>query len=131
MVITNPSLWSAAPTPSHSDADPIDDWWGTTGSSLFRRTRSGDMTWIAIAGTLDAITAPELRSEIEMIIDEGNRLVVVDLAGLEFIDSSGIAVLVALYKRVRIGGGSVELTGVRDRPMAIFKLLHLDRVFGI
>ena len=54
---------------------------------------------------------------------------VVDLSGLDLIDSSGVAALVALYKRVRAVGGQVSVTGARDQPLAIFKLLRMDKVF--
>lgn len=97
----------------------------------FTRTSEGDTTTLVITGTLDAMTAPELRAEVDAIVAEGNRVVVIDLAGVELIDSSGVAVLVALYKRVKANHGSVHIRGLRDQPAAIFKLLHLDRVFGI
>jgi anti-sigma B factor antagonist len=53
----------------------------------------------------------------------------VDLSGLDLIDSSGVAGLVALYKRVRAQGGQVIVSGARDQPLAIFKLLRMDKVF--
>ena len=97
----------------------------------FTRTSEGDTSYLAITGTLDALSAPELRTEVEAIVSEGPRVVIVDLGGVELIDSSGVAVLVALYKRVKANHGRVEVRGLRDQPAAIFKLLHLDRVFGI
>jgi anti-anti-sigma regulatory factor len=44
------------------------------------------------------------------------------------LDSSGVGALVALYKRIRAQGGDVVMTGLRDQPLAIFRLLRLDRV---
>jgi anti-sigma B factor antagonist len=95
---------------------------------MFRRTQSGEQTQLAISGALDAHTAPRLRSEVDQIVGEKLRSVVVDLSQLDFIDSSGVAVLVSLYKRVRSMQGNVTVVGVRDQPQAIFRLLHLDRV---
>jgi anti-sigma B factor antagonist len=97
----------------------------------YSRTREGDTTNLVISGTLDALTAPELRTEVDSIVSEDNRIVIVDLSDLELIDSSGVALLVALYKRVKGNHGSVRIRGLRDQPQAIFKLLHLDRVFGV
>ena len=57
--------------------------------------------------------------------------VIVSLAGLDLIDQSGVAVIVGLYKRVRTTGGQVNVVGARDQPLAIFKLLRMDRVFGL
>ena len=44
------------------------------------------------------------------------------------VDSSGIGALVSLYKRVRAQGGNVVIKGVRDQPLAIFRLLRLDKL---
>ena len=44
------------------------------------------------------------------------------------LDSSGVGALVSLYKRVRARGGEVVVLGLRDQPLAIFRLLRLDRV---
>lgn len=97
----------------------------------FSRTDNGDQTTFRISGTLDALTAPEIRPTIDAIIEDGRKQVVVDLSELELIDSSGVAVIVSLYKRVRSIGGTVQVMGVRDQPLAIFKLLRMDRVFSM
>jgi len=52
----------------------------------------------------------------------------VDLAQLRMLDSSGVGALVSLYKQVRARGGEVVVVGLRDQPLAIFRLLRLDRV---
>ncbi len=95
----------------------------------FARTDDGDLTSLRIDGTLDVLTAPELAPTIDQIVAERRARVTVNLAGLDLIDSSGVAALVALYKRVRAGGGQVTVTGARDQPLAIFKLLRMDKVF--
>jgi anti-sigma B factor antagonist len=97
----------------------------------FERIDNGDETQIKIGGTLDALTAPELRPLISDIVDEKRKHIVVELSDLELIDSSGVAVIVSLYKRVRATGGDVKVIGVRDQPLSIFKLLRMDRVFSI
>jgi anti-sigma B factor antagonist len=97
----------------------------------FDRTDDGDLTSLRIDGTLDVLTAPELAPTIDQIVSERRAKVSVDLAGLDLIDSSGVAALVALYKRVRAVGGQVTVTGARDQPLAIFKLLRMDKVFSL
>lgn len=84
---------------------------------------------LAISGSLDAMTAAEVMPSIDAIIEDRRREVVVDIGGLDLIDSSGVAVLVSLYKRLRARGGRVSVTGARDQPLSIFKLLRIDRVF--
>jgi anti-sigma B factor antagonist len=93
------------------------------------RTDSGDETLLTIDGTLDALTAPELRPVLDQLVSEGKKSITVDLSHLRLIDSSGVGALVSLLKRVRAYGGEVRVAGVRDQPLAIFKLLQLHRVF--
>jgi len=94
----------------------------------FARTDQGEATTLRIDGSLDAISTPELRIVIDKLIAEKRRQISVDLSGLRLIDSSGVGALVSLYKRARAYGGKVVVTGLRDQPLAIFKLLRLDKV---
>lgn len=93
------------------------------------RTDNGDQTVIRIVGQLDILSAPELGTVIDRVVEEKRMNVTADLAGLDLIDSSGVAALVALYKRVRQHGGQMKVVGARDQPLAIFKLLRMDKVF--
>ena len=97
----------------------------------FQRTDQGDHTKLELRGSLDVLTAPELMPTIDQIVEQKRPRVTVDLSGLDIIDSSGVAVLVKLYKGVRTAGGTLEVTGARDQPLAIFKLLRMDKVFSI
>lgn len=96
----------------------------------FARVDQGDETILRIAGVLDAVTAPNIRRTIDALVAEQRRSITVDLSSLRLIDSSGVGVIVSLYKRCRQFGGTVRVTGLKDQPLAIFKLLRLDRVFG-
>jgi anti-sigma B factor antagonist len=88
-------------------------------------------TKLTIRGSLDINTAPALSEEIDRIVATKPTKVHVDLAALDLIDSSGVAALVKLYKGVRSAGGAVAIAGARDQPLAIFKLLRMDKVFNI
>jgi anti-sigma B factor antagonist len=95
----------------------------------FSRTDSGDETVLRIEGALDAVSAPDIRPTLDALVAEGRKKIIVDLSTLRLIDSSGIGAIVALFKRVRAQGGQVSVVGLRDQPLAIFRLLRLDRVF--
>ena len=86
---------------------------------------------LKLAGSLDAMTAPELLPTIDRLVEEKRTRITVNLEGLDLIDSSGVAAIVALYKRTRSNGGRVLVIGARDQPLAIFKLLRMDRVFAL
>lgn len=93
--------------------------------------RNGSEATVVIRGSLDINTAPALGDEIDRLVGTKPTKVVVDLAGLDLIDSSGVAALVKLYKAVRGAGGHVNITNARDQPLAIFKLLRMDKVFNL
>jgi anti-sigma B factor antagonist len=95
------------------------------------RTDNGDETVLEIEGTLDAVTAPELRPVVDQIVQEQRKLVTLDLSGLRLIDSSGVGVIVSLFRRLRETQGQVKIVGLHDQPRAIFRLLRLDKVFAM
>jgi len=97
----------------------------------YTRNDNGEETTLQIDGTLDAVTAPELRSVVDQLVNERRREVTLDLETLRLIDSSGVGVIVSLFKRIRANGGQVKIVGLRDQPRAIFRLLRLDRVFPV
>ena len=88
-------------------------------------------TKVTIRGSLDINSAPSLADEIDKIVATKPGKVLVDLTALDLIDSSGVAALVKLYKGVRGAGGTITISGARDQPLAIFKLLRMDKVFNI
>jgi anti-sigma B factor antagonist len=100
------------------------------GDALNFSTSIGDdgTTRLTIEGELDVTSAITLRPTIDKLVAMRPQRVEVEAAGLRLIDSSGAAVLVALYKGVRAAGGKVVVVGMRDQPLAIFRMLRLDRV---
>lgn len=97
----------------------------------FEVQRTHNETKLTIRGSLDINSAPTLAEEIDRIIAARPGKVAVDLTSLDLIDSSGVAALVKLYKGVRGVGGAVSISGARDQPLAIFKLLRMDKVFNL
>ncbi|HSD87488.1 MAG TPA: STAS domain-containing protein [Kofleriaceae bacterium] len=100
-------------------------------SPAFDVQRSDRVTTLLVRGSLDINTAQQLAGEIDHVIAARPSNVIVDLSGLDLIDSSGVAALVKLYKGVRATGGAVTVAGARDQPLAIFKLLRMDKVFDL
>jgi len=59
-------------------------------------------------------------------------VVIVDLSGLSYIDSAGIAALVGLYKRLSSSsGGRLVLAGAREEIWGVFRTMRLDRLFPL
>jgi anti-sigma B factor antagonist len=63
-------------------------------------------------------------------VNDHRSPVVIDMSALRSVDSSGVGAVVSLYKRVRAQGGQVSVQGLMGQPLAIFRLLRLDRVMA-
>jgi anti-sigma B factor antagonist len=86
---------------------------------------------VDVAGEVDVHTAPELDAVISSLIAEGNPRVIVDLSSVEFLDSTGLGVLVKALKRVRETDGSLDVVASADRITKVFRITGLDAVIGI
>jgi anti-sigma B factor antagonist len=86
---------------------------------------------LQIDGALDALTARDIRPIFDQVVADKPKLVTVDLEGLTLIDSSGVGAIVSLFKRVKADGGQVVVVRAHDQPLAVLKLLKLDRIFGL
>jgi len=77
---------------------------------------------------LDASYVARVRPEIEQLADSGDD-VQLDLSKVEFVDSSGLGILVFLHKRLVSNGHKLKVTGLRGQPLQLFTNLHLLPVF--
>lgn len=84
-----------------------------------------------IDGALDALTARDVRPIFDQVVADKPKKVTVDLEGLTLIDSSGVGAIVSLFKRVKADGGQVVVVRAHDQPLAVLKLLKLDKIFGL
>ena len=86
------------------------------------------ITVIHAAGELDFYTGPMLRSTLLASVAEGNALIVIDLGGLEFLDSTGLAVLIRGLKECNAAGGAFVLARLTLRTTHTLRtagVLHL------
>jgi anti-sigma B factor antagonist len=104
----------------------------TTGELEIRReSLSGQRAVLALEGRLDALTALELKEEIRGRVDAGQAQLIVDLSGVPFIDSSGLAALVSGLKATRQAGGALKLVGLNEQARTVLRLTKLDRIFAL
>lgn len=90
-----------------------------------------DYAVIEVTGEVDVYTAPRLRESLLELVDEGHYDVIVDIRGVEFLDSTGLGVLVGGLKRVRQHDGSIQLVCSQERILKIFRITGLTKVFAI
>lgn len=79
---------------------------------------------------LMANLAAEFRSTIAEIVEEGNDSIILDLAQVRFLDSSGLGAIVSVRKMVG-PKGSLLLCGLTEQVDAVFRLTRMDAVFEI
>ncbi len=86
---------------------------------------------LALRGEVDVYTAPKLKSSLIDLVDEGTYEIIVDLSEVDFIDSSGLGVLVGGLKRVKAREGSISLVCSQENILKIFRITGLNKVFPI
>jgi len=84
-----------------------------------------------VAGELDVVGGPDLRQHVMTATQAGNSNLVLDLTGVDFIDSFGLGVLVGALKRTRLAGGDLRLVIPELRIRRVLEVCDLDRVFRI
>src|ERR1700722_709943 len=88
-------------------------------------------TVIEVGGEIDVYTAPKLREKLISLAESGSSHLIVDMEGVEFLDSTGLGVLVGGLKRVRAHEGWIDLVCTQGRILRIFRITGLNKVFNI
>jgi len=86
---------------------------------------------IQLEGEVDVYTAPQLKQQIISLLDGGARHVIVNLSGVDYLDSTALGVLIGGLKRLRERDGNLELICPNPRIKRIFEITGLDRIFNI
>lgn len=84
-----------------------------------------------VEGEIDAYTAPQLREGLEAVEVQQGANIEVDLTNVNYIDSTGLGVFVAFYKRVQREGGDVRLVGLSERIQRLFEITGLSELMNI
>ena len=88
-------------------------------------------TVVKVSGEIDVYTAPALREKLISLVEEGSYQIIVDMEAVEFLDSTGLGVLVGGLKRVRGYEGWIDLVCTNNRILRVFKITGLSKVFAI
>ena len=93
-----------------------------------KTTEKGDVTIFEVQGEINITTSPELKRAFEKV---KSVKLIINLAGVGYVDSSGLATLVEILKRLRSRGGSLSLTQVTEKVKSLFEITKLEKLFGI
>lgn len=86
---------------------------------------------IAVEGKLDSAGVNELESRVENILEQGQKTILFDFTNLEYINSSGLRILVMAYQRLKPEQGTVSICGTRDYIQEIFDISGYDKIFAM
>ncbi len=82
---------------------------------------------VVVHGEIDVATSPQLRTELNALLAGGARDITLEFAGVSFVDSSGLGVLVGTYKRMREEGeGSIRILGTQPSVRKVFEITGLE-----
>jgi anti-sigma B factor antagonist len=89
--------------------------------------------WVVarVAGDVDIATAPHLREQLVAVLTDGRCHLVLDLGGVDFLDSTGLGVIVGLLKRARTLGGDLRLVCPNPSVRKVFEITALDRTMPL
>src|SRR5919204_6378012 len=94
-------------------------------------TQQGEASILTLRGEIDVYTAPRLRQAIVDLVDGGAKRIVVDMERVDFLDSTGLGVLVEGLKRVKTREGTLSIVATQDKILKIFDITGLNKAFPI
>jgi anti-sigma B factor antagonist len=86
---------------------------------------------LKINGEVDVYTSPQLKQEIVHLAEAGVKHLIINLSQVEYLDSTGLGVLIGGLKRLRESEGKLTLVGPGMRILRIFEITGLDKIFDI
>ena len=95
-------------------------------------TQNNNSTIVAVTGTVDALTAPDLAKILVNEIAEGNVNLIVDLIGVEFMSSAGLRTLLGGVKEARSNGGDLRIASTNpgiDKVLKMSGFHNIAKVF--
>ena len=80
---------------------------------------------------INALITDEIKADVNKVFEKANSRVIIDLRGIEYIDSSGFGCFLAIMKSARNNYGVLKFANPEPRIMELFQTLHLHTVFQI
>ena len=97
----------------------------------FRTGRTADDALLAVSGEIDMATAESLYERATALVDADTRTLVLDLGGVTFCDSLGVAALVRVYRHATGLGCRLRVTNLRGHVAHVLQISGLDQMFEV
>jgi len=96
-----------------------------------RSANQGDIQTLELSGELDYHSSPELREKLTELTAKQAPKILVDLGGVEYMDSSGIATFVEAFQKAKRYQGRLVLAALTTTVRGVFEIAKLDSIFEI
>lgn len=96
-----------------------------------RRRAHGKVVILELVGELDVYSAATFKAALFELADGADSQILLNCTGLEYIDSSGLGVLIATMTRMRRSFGQLRMCAVRDNVRTVLRLTKTERLFDI
>ncbi len=101
-------------------------------SMTFKTREVGGVTFVDLSGKITmGEGSPTLREEVHKLLEEGKKKIVLNLADVNYIDSSGLGELVSSYTSVKNSGGELKLLNLTSRVRDLLVITKLVTVFEV
>lgn len=90
-----------------------------------------DVSVIELNGRLDAGSAKSVLAGIKELVKRNRLKIILDMSGVEFIDSAGVGILLASYRAVDAKGGALKICAIQNQVESIFSLTRLSEFFEV
>ena len=89
-------------------------------------TREGETTVVNLTGELDIATVPRVQQAVDAMLAEGVSHITIDLAGVGFVDSSGLRLFIVLDQRAAAEGWTLALTRPTPQALTVFRVSGVE-----
>lgn len=96
-----------------------------------KRKEAGSVSILLLKGRLDLASGSSLKDEVKSLMDSENNLIHLNLGEVDFINSSGLGVLVSIMKEIRMNKGRLTLSNLASYVQEIFEITQLSHIFEI
>lgn len=86
---------------------------------------------VALKGDLDFNSAKKVREELTKLTEKNASKVLMNLEGVKYIDSSGLATFIDLFQKMKRSGGKLAFFNVNQSVRSVFEIAKLDSVFNL
>ena len=97
---------------------------------IFTRKEKDDLV-VEIKGRIDAVNSSKLEEECQGRIDQGEKALILDLGGVEYISSAGLRTILILARKLNALEGEIRFCGLRGMVKEVFSISGFNSIFPV